>query len=109
VIPSVRPIRPNGRWRVDQGERIVGGTIERLAGMRELERAIDPVEQRLAELFLERAHGVADGRLRDMQIARGARKAHLCRGGAKGSQLIERESWRTIHVRSSCQHGEIIA
>ena len=48
-----------------------------------------PIEQLLAELDLEPAHRLADGRLRAVHLGSGARKAALLRNGEKDPERRE--------------------
>jgi hypothetical protein len=81
------PLRPG----VEQRERLVRDAVQLLAGARELERPAAALEQRLADLLLERLDLAADRRLRDEQLLRRAGEAQVARRGAETAQQVERQ------------------
>ena len=62
---------------VDGAEHLTSGTDERLPGRGHAQAAPDPMEQVRAELGLQRANGLRQGRLGDMQAPRRAGHAAL--------------------------------
>ena len=76
---------------VDLREDRTGVAQELAAGVSELDRAGLPIEEALADLFLERADLLRNGRLRHAHQLGAAREAGCCRGGFENAQAAQRQ------------------
>jgi len=65
--------------------------IDQASGLRQLDRARAPGEQRQAKLLLQPSDLVAERSRRHMQLFGGPREAHVARNGLEGTQRIQRQ------------------
>ncbi|MNQ92604.1 hypothetical protein D3C85_1080350 [compost metagenome] len=108
------PARGEGRHGADGQPLVAVAGLEHTRGIGDLQQRVAhalgvdpavggqhhplaaPLEQRLAQFFLQRADLVADGAMGDEQLRRRAGKALVARGGLEGAQRGERRQAREI-------------
>ena len=98
--------RADAHHRLAQpGERIAHGIGKATPVVGEIERAVPAMEQRHAEVILERLDLTADRGLREEALGGGLGERKMPRGGVEGEQQIERRQPGGVflHACAECQ------
>jgi hypothetical protein len=88
-FPAGLRAQPVGR-RAHGRKRLCRGGVELVAGLRQRERAVPPLEERHAELVLELLDLAADRRLREVELLAGLGERQVARRRLEADQQVQR-------------------